>query len=178
MSAELARTPGTISTHPAGREDGREQNGVGNLMLVGDHACFRQALAFLLDRVPGLKTVAQTGTPAGARRLIDRDVHLTVLDLPLPDDSGTKFVKDIRRLNPEGLVLVLAAGLVPERLDRIKEAGASEILHKSVTVARIIATVRRLVRDGEGSRRVHGVFPAGQPSNSRIGPRSPGEEVD
>ena len=173
---ELARPPGTISTRPVIRGDGREQHTVGNLMLVGDHACFRQALAFLLDREPGLKTVVQAGTPSGARRLINPNVHLTVVDLPFPDQSGTAFVKDIRTLNPEGLVLILTAGLGREESSRIREAGATEILHKSAAVARIIATVRRLVRDGDGSQRFHGFYPAGQPPNSKIRPRSRTEE--
>lgn len=173
---EPAGPPDPISTRPDGREEGREQNAVGNLMLVGNQACFRQALAFLLDREPGLKTVAQAGTPSGARRLIKQDVHLTVVDLPFPDESGTDLVKDIRRLNPEGLVLVLTAGLGFEESSRLREAGAREILHKTVAVTRIIATVKRLVREEEGSQGFHGFCPAGQLSNSRIRPRSRTEE--
>ncbi len=67
-------------------------------------------------------------------------------------------MKDIRKLNPEGCVLVLTTGLDPEKSSRIRAAGASEVLRKSVAVARIVATVRRLV--GGGSRTPSGPCPA------------------
>lgn len=122
-------------------------NAVSNLMLVDGHTCFRQALACLLDSEPGFETVAQAGTLAGARRLLTGDVDLAVVSLHLPDGSGTDLVKQVRALNPQGRVLILTGDLDEVDSSRAAEAGASEILPKSVAVARIVETVRRLGRN-------------------------------
>ncbi len=116
-----------------------------NVMLVEDHASFRQAIAFFLDRESGCRVVAQAGTLAEARRLLTKDVDLAVVDLMLPDGSGTEFIQDLRQLNPEATALVLTATIDPEDPGRAMEAGATEVLSKSVGVGEIVGTVRRLV---------------------------------
>jgi two-component system response regulator DevR len=115
-----------------------------NIMLVEDHTSFRQAIAFLLDRESGFKVVAQAGTLAEARRLLTKDIDLAVVDLLLPDGSGTEFIKDLRQLNPEAIALVLTATIDPEDPGRAMETGAAEVLHKSVGVGEIVRAVRRL----------------------------------
>jgi len=57
------------------------------VMLVEDHVAFRQALAFLLMREPDLEVVAQAGSLAQAREMLDRRLDVAVLDLALPDGT-------------------------------------------------------------------------------------------
>ena len=116
-----------------------------DIVLVEDHASFRQAIAFLLDREAGFRVAAQVGTLAEARRLPAEEVDLAVVDLHLPDGNGTEFVEDLRKLNPRSIVLVLTASLDPEELGRAVDAGATEVVRKSAGVAEIVEVVRRLV---------------------------------
>ena len=57
------------------------------VMLVEDHLAFRQALAFLLMREPDIEVVAQAGSLAQAREMLDRRLDVAVLDLALPDGT-------------------------------------------------------------------------------------------
>ncbi len=116
-----------------------------DVVLVEDHASFRQAIAFLLDREDGFRVVAQAGTLAEARRLPAEEVDLAVVDLHLPDGKGTEFVEDLRKHNPRSIVLVLTASIDSEEMGRAVEAGATEILRKSAGVAEIVEAVKRLV---------------------------------
>jgi len=54
------------------------------VLLVEDHSTFREGLALLLDQVPDLKVVAQAGSAAEARAVVDQ-VDVAVVDLGLPD---------------------------------------------------------------------------------------------
>ncbi len=81
------------------------------VMLVEDHVSFRQALAFVLDRVSGFEVVAQAGTLAEARRVLDErktqeGTDAAIVDLALPDGNGVDLVEDLRRHNP-GLTLLV-----------------------------------------------------------------------
>src|SRR5215213_10312838 len=90
------------------------------VMLVEDHAAFRQSLAALLEREPDLSVVAQAGTIAQARKIIDTPLDVAVLDLALPDGDGRDLIGEVLK------------------------AGADAVLHKVASPTTIVEEVRRL----------------------------------
>lgn len=112
------------------------------VLIVDDHASFRQALARLLVREPEVTAVAQAGTLAGARVLLG-DIDLALVDLQLPDGDGCGFIAELKAVHPEIVVLVLTAAETDDTLARAVEAGAVGLLHKSMTTDEILAAVRR-----------------------------------
>ncbi|HZA44870.1 MAG TPA: response regulator transcription factor [Rubrobacter sp.] len=118
------------------------------ILLVEDHASFRQTLAFVFDREPEFEVVAQAGSLAEARKVMDGlKVDLGVIDLALPDGEGIDLIKDLREANPNFAALVLTASLDRAEHARAVESGAAGILHKSAGVDEILDATRRL---GEG----------------------------
>ena len=115
-----------------------------NVMLVEDHAAFREAIAFLIEREPGFEVIAQAGSLAEARQLLTEDVDVALVDLRLPDGSGIEFIKDFRKLNPEGIALVLSATIEPRNSVLAVEAGAVEVLQKTAGIYEIVEAVKRL----------------------------------
>ena len=114
-------------------------------MLVEDHLSFRQSLAFLLSREPDLKVVAQAGSLAEARQMLDTTLDVAVLDLSLPDGDGRDLIGELRRRNAGISVLVLTVMLGPGRLEEVLlKAGADAVLHKVASPATIVEEVRRL----------------------------------
>jgi DNA-binding NarL/FixJ family response regulator len=114
------------------------------VMLVEDHIAFRQALASLLSREPNLEVVAQAGSLAEARELLDTPLDVAVLDLSLPDGDGRDLIGELRRANAGISVLVLSVTIRPERLEEVLKAGADAVLHKVAAPATIVEEVRRL----------------------------------
>jgi two-component system, NarL family, response regulator DevR len=118
------------------------------ILLVEDHASFRQTLAFVFDQQPEFEVVAQAGSLAEARQAMDgSEADLGVLDLSLPDGEGTELIGELRETNPEFAALVLTASLDRTEHARAVEAGAAGVLHKSADVDAIFDATRRL---GEG----------------------------
>jgi len=116
-------------------------------LLVDDHPSFRDPLAFMFEREPDLKVLAQAGSLSEARDALTSvgpAVDLVLIDLDLPDGSGTQLIGDILAANPDALVLVLTAFKDEKWLARAIEAGASGVLHKSSRVVEVIDAVRRL----------------------------------
>ncbi len=118
------------------------------ILLVEDHASFRQTLAFVFDQQSEFEVVAQAGTLAEARGAMDGSgADLGVIDLTLPDGEGTELIGELREANPDFAALVLTASLDRAEHARAVEAGAAGVLHKSADVDAILDATRRL---GEG----------------------------
>jgi DNA-binding NarL/FixJ family response regulator len=115
------------------------------LLLVEDHASFRQTLAFVFNQQPDFEVVAQAGSLGEARRVMrGGEADLGVIDLALPDGEGTELIEDLREANPLFAALVLTASLDREDHARAVEAGAAGILHKSADVDEIMDATRSL----------------------------------
>ena len=120
------------------------------VLLVEDHASFRQALAFMLEREPGFEVAEQVGSLAEARQLngeVLDNVEVAIVDLALPDGDGLELIEDFSS-QPRMTTLVLSASLEPGRFARAVEAGASGVLHKSTPIKDIVEAVQ-LLRAGE-----------------------------
>jgi DNA-binding NarL/FixJ family response regulator len=115
------------------------------LLLVEDHASFRQTLALVFDGEPDFQVVAQAGSLAEAREVMgDREADLAVVDLSLPDGEGVELIEDLREANPHFAALVLTASLDRAEYARAVEAGAAGVVHKSADVDQILDATRRL----------------------------------
>jgi DNA-binding NarL/FixJ family response regulator len=115
------------------------------VMIVEDHADFRELMEVLLGRQPDIDLLAQAGSLAEARDQAARfELDVAVLDLGLPDGSGADLIADLRRDGKEVRVLVLSASLDPAGMEKARSAGADEILDKLTPVEEVLATVRRL----------------------------------
>jgi DNA-binding NarL/FixJ family response regulator len=120
------------------------------VMLVEDHAAFRQALVFVLKSEQGLEVVAQAGSLAEAREALGdggglggRRLDVALIDLLLPDGEGTELVGELRRANPSIKVIVLSADLWPWRIDELSRAGVDAVLDKVQSPRQIAREVRR-----------------------------------
>jgi DNA-binding NarL/FixJ family response regulator len=116
---------------------------VNRVLLVDDHATFREPLAFMFEREPEFEVVAQAGSLAEARRVLE-GVDLAVVDLDLPDGDGSALIGELRAANPSGMVLVLTASAERGAHARAVEAGAAGVLHKSVRIKDVVGATRRL----------------------------------
>jgi len=115
------------------------------LLLVEDHASFRQTLALVFDQQPDFEVVAQAGTLGEARRVMrGREADLGIIDLGLPDGEGAELIEELHEANSDFAALVLTASLDRAEHARAIEAGAAGVVHKAADVDEILETTRRL----------------------------------
>lgn len=119
------------------------------ILLVEDHASFRQALAFMFEREPEFAVVGQAGSLAEARQFLNvlngsrGGTDVAVCDLALPDGDGFDLIEELAARG-KVITLVLSASLEPARFARAVEAGASGVLHKAAAIGDIVGAVKRL----------------------------------
>jgi len=73
------------------------------IIVVDDHDTFRDPLAFMLEREPNFTVVARPRFLSEAREILEGTeltVDVAIVDLNLPDGSGTDLIKDLRASRP------------------------------------------------------------------------------
>jgi DNA-binding NarL/FixJ family response regulator len=122
------------------------------ILLVEDHASFREAAASVFEQEPGFEVVGQAGSLAEARKILEdgaaAKADVAIIDLGLPDGYGGELIKELREAHPQAQALVLSATLERSEVARAVEAGAAAVLHKSEGIEKVVEDVRRL-RAGE-----------------------------
>ena len=126
-----------------GSSPGEARAGRARILLVDDHASFRQGVAAALEREPGFSIVGQAGSLAEAREML-RETDVGIFDLGLPDGYGGDLIAALRVANPRAQALVLSASQDRAEIARAVESGAAGVLHKSAGMDEIIDAVRRL----------------------------------
>jgi DNA-binding NarL/FixJ family response regulator len=136
-----------VSTENTGTDSGRAETEEVKILLVDDHASFRQGVAAALEAEPDLTVAGQAGSLAEARTMLD-GFDVAVVDLGLPDGFGGDLIRELRAANPRAQALVLSATGERAEIARAVESGAAGVLHKSSEMAEVADSVRRL-RAGE-----------------------------
>lgn len=113
------------------------------VLLVEDHAVFRQALALAFSVEQNLQVVGQASSLAEARAHLN-DADVVLLDLNLTDGIGTALIPELHAVNRRAEVLVLTASVQRLDLAQAVEAGAAGIIHKSAPLENIVEAVQRV----------------------------------
>jgi DNA-binding NarL/FixJ family response regulator len=118
------------------------------LLLLDDHALFRDSLSRLLESEPDFEVVARCGTVSEAMETLGAvPVDVVLLDFDLGDDHGNSFLIEARRAGFTGKVLLVTAGMTENDASLALQRGASGIFLKHdspITLAQAI----RLVMNG------------------------------
>lgn len=120
-----------------------------NILLVDDHAMFREGLARLLEKEPALKIVGQCSSSAEALAMLKRSgTNMVLLDVDLGGDRALHFITEARKKGFEGQVLVVTAGITGPEAVQLVQSGVAGILHKHHTGVMLRDAIRRVASGG------------------------------
>jgi DNA-binding NarL/FixJ family response regulator len=138
----------------SGKWDGQPMK----VLIVDDHALFREALGNTLRYQPDFESVSEAGTIAEALELADGDrPDVILLDVNLPDGSGLDALPEILKICPSTTVIMLTAQETAHMVFSAIYKGAKGYLMKNIPVSKLLASLRGLEK-GEAalSRRMAG----------------------
>jgi DNA-binding NarL/FixJ family response regulator len=129
------------------------------VVIVDDHPVVREGLISILSTHPDVKVVGEAGTGADALRLIPELAPKVVLmDLMLPDMSGSEVIRKISGVHCDIGFVVLTSAAGDEDIYRAIEAGARGYLFKDTARKDLLRAVlavnegRRYIPAEVGSR--------------------------
>lgn len=116
------------------------------LLLVDDHASFRELLMMRLQVETDIAISGEVGSLRAARELFPTVLHKTdvaLLDLDLPDGTGSSLIPEMLEGNPRLRIIVLTASGDTQRHAAAIAAGAVTTLFKDIPAAGIVAEIRK-----------------------------------
>jgi DNA-binding NarL/FixJ family response regulator len=116
------------------------------ILLVDDHALFREGAARLLGVENDLEIVGCCGSIEEALILLRlAQVDLVLLDVDLGKERGVQFFKPARDIGFSGRVLVVAAVVSPFEAHRLIQHGAAGVFLKQSPPALLVDAIHAVV---------------------------------
>lgn len=120
------------------------------LILVDDHELVRRGLRSFLDLEEDLRVIGEAETVAEAVALAQRlHPHMVVLDMRLPDGTGTEACRRLLAVDPKLRILVLTGYAEDATVLAAVESGAHGYVLKDVRTHDLIQAIHT-VAEGRG----------------------------
>jgi len=117
------------------------------LLIIDDHALFRESVARLLQAEPGFEVVAHCGSGTEALRFLksSEEIDVVLLDLDLGPERGADFLDQLQKLHFAGKVLLVTAGVNDGEIPGLIRKGIAGIFLKHGSPASLIQGIRDTV---------------------------------
>ena len=114
-----------------------------HILLLDDHALFRESVARLLSVEPGFDVVAHCGTIEEALQIIRKNsIDLVLLDFDLGERDGREFLRLAKEQGFHGKILVVTAGVDAGAVSELIRSGISGVFRKHDSAALLAQGIR------------------------------------
>ncbi len=120
------------------------------ILVVDDHALFREGLVYVLDKLESDISIVEASNYEEAVVLLNNypDIDLALLDLSMPDKDGFTLLSYCRKNFPLVPSVVLSASKEQSDLNRALDGGALGFIPKDTT-SEVMLNALRLIMSGE-----------------------------
>lgn len=114
-----------------------------HILLLDDHALFRESVSRLLGAEPGFDVVAHCGTIEEALEVLRRkSVDLLLLDFDLGPRDGREFLRLAKEQGFDGKILLVTAGIDAGAITELIRSGVSGVFLKHDSAALLAQGIR------------------------------------
>lgn len=116
------------------------------ILLLDDHALFRESVSRLLGAETGLEVIAHCGTIEEALEILRRkSIDLILLDFDLGERDGREFLRLAREQGFQGKILVVTAGVDARAVSELIRSGVSGVFRKHDSAALLAEGIREVM---------------------------------
>lgn len=116
------------------------------VILVDDSSQFLAFSQEFLSEYSDIEVVGVARNAQAALELLgEKQVHVMVLDLAMPEKNGIELTAEIKKKNPRQPVIILSMMDSPSYRQAAKNVGADAFVSKSAMYTHLVPTIRRLV---------------------------------
>jgi two-component system, NarL family, nitrate/nitrite response regulator NarL len=113
------------------------------ILLIDDHALFRESVARLLQAEPGFEVVADCNSGTDALGILrSQNIDIILLDLDLGPETGADFLESLQAESFKGKILLVTAGVNEAEVPNLIRKGISGIFMKHGSPAALIQGIR------------------------------------
>jgi two-component system nitrate/nitrite response regulator NarL len=116
------------------------------LLLIDDHALFRESVSRLLQAEPGFEVVADCSSGLAGMRIIEsREIDIVLLDVDLGQERGTDLLETLHASHFKGKVLLVTAGVNENEIPALIRKGISGIFLKHGAPSLLVQGIREVM---------------------------------
>lgn len=121
-----------------------------NILLIDDHALFREALLYILAQLGANTNVLEASNSKEAIQLIEFSptFDLILLDIDLPGTDGLSAMPELRKLAPDVPMIVLSGSEAIQNIKSALDRGAVGYIPKSCNSHEMLAAMRLVLQGG------------------------------
>jgi two-component system nitrate/nitrite response regulator NarL len=117
------------------------------LLLIDDHALFRESVSRLLQAEAGFEVVGDCSSASEAMRIINsQDIDVVLLDIDLGQERGTDFLESLHAKRFKGKVLLVTAGVNENEVPDLIRKGISGIFLKHGAPSLLVQGIRETTK--------------------------------
>ncbi len=116
-----------------------------NILLIDDNAAILKNLTDILSE-EGFKITGAGNVAQAKKKLKSKFFNLALVDLKLPDDSGLKLLKEIKKSNSETIIIVLTGFASLESAVYAMNEGAFSYIQKPLNVEELKITIKKALK--------------------------------
>jgi DNA-binding NarL/FixJ family response regulator len=118
------------------------------VFVVDDHPLVREWLTNLINQQPDLAVCGEAATASDALQGVEAsNPEVAIVDISLKDSSGIELIKDLKKVCPKVVVLVLSMHEESHYAERALRAGAKGYIMKRETTKRVVEAIRTVLED-------------------------------
>ena len=115
------------------------------VLLVDDHAMFREGLARMLANEQDLEVIGEVSSVGEALSRLNAQTDVVLLDVDLGRERALEFVESAKSAAFQGRILIVTAGISGREAVRLVQAGVAGILHKNHPTKVLCAAIRKVM---------------------------------
>ncbi len=116
------------------------------ILILDDHPMTRRGLAHLISHEPDLAVCGEADSVQQALKIIPTArPDLVLADITMPGKSGIEFIKELRELHPNVLVLVVSMHDETMLAERVLHAGGRGYVMKSEGGGKVLEAIRTVL---------------------------------
>jgi two-component system nitrate/nitrite response regulator NarL len=117
------------------------------LLMIDDHALFRDSVARFLAQEPGWIITGVCDSIAQAKDVLKREpVDVILLDYDLGGQLGTELLPGIEEIAPGSRILMVTGGMVPSVIGKLIECGVSGMVLKDSSPQHLVEAIAAVAR--------------------------------
>ncbi len=119
------------------------------VVIIDDHAMFRQGVRDRLEREPDIDVVADCESREEGLRLVQElQPDVVILDIRLRQDSGIEVARQIRRHHPGVRILIVSAYDYDQYVRALARVGVDGYISKENSQEELVQAVHEVMRGG------------------------------
>lgn len=120
-----------------------------SILIVDDNVSQCKTMSFVLERKGYIVALANDG-PEALEKVEEKPFDIILMDIKMPLMDGVEAYRQIKKIRPEAVVIMMTAYAVEDLVQQALEEGAYGIVYKPLDIERVIAIIKeaRTAREG------------------------------